>query len=52
LLKEQALNRIVTIKVKNLPMQRDLYLIYPRRKNKSPLVETFINFALKQNSPA
>ncbi|SHF07059.1 selenium metabolism-associated LysR family transcriptional regulator [Desulforamulus putei] len=51
-LKEQALGKIVTIKVKDYPMQRDLYLVYPRRKNKSPMVETFIQFALKQNPPA
>lgn len=47
-LKELSLNRIVTVKIKDLPMERDLYMIYPRRKNKSPMVEAFINFALKQ----
>ncbi|CCO09301.1 selenium metabolism-associated LysR family transcriptional regulator [Desulforamulus hydrothermalis] len=51
-LKEQALRKIVTIKIKDYPMQRDLYLVYPRRKNKSPLVEAFIQFALKQTPPA
>ncbi|GAB6157916.1 selenium metabolism-associated LysR family transcriptional regulator [Desulfotomaculum varum] len=51
-LKEQALRKIVTIKIKDYPMQRDLYLVYPRRKNKSPLVEAFIQFALKQIPPA
>lgn len=50
-LKEQALQQIVTIKIKDLPMQRDLYLVYPKRKNKSPMVEAFINFALTQNPP-
>ncbi|AEF94524.1 transcriptional regulator, LysR family [Desulfotomaculum nigrificans CO-1-SRB] len=50
-LKEQALHQVVTVKVKDLPMQRDLYLVYHRRKNKSPIVEAFINFALKQNPP-
>lgn len=48
-LKELALGKIVTIKVKDVPMERDLYLVYPRRKNKNPMVEAFINFALKQN---
>lgn len=50
-LKEQALGQIVTLKIKDIPMERDLYLVYPRRKNKSPMVEAFINFALKQNPP-
>ncbi|AEG59652.1 selenium metabolism-associated LysR family transcriptional regulator [Desulforamulus ruminis] len=47
--KEQSLKRIVTVKIKDLPMKRNLYLIYPRRKNRGPIVETFINFTLKQN---
>lgn len=51
-LKEQALGKIITVKVKDLSMQRDLYLVYPGRKNKSPMVEAFIQFALKQNPPA
>ncbi|MEW6065064.1 MAG: selenium metabolism-associated LysR family transcriptional regulator [Bacillota bacterium] len=51
-LKEQALGKIVTVKVKNLPMERDLYLVYPRRKNKSPIVEAFIQFALKEGTPS
>ena len=51
-LKELALGKIVTIKIKDVPMERDLYLVYPRRKNKSPMVEAFIDFALKQHPPA
>lgn len=50
-LKELALGKIVTIKIKDLPMKRDLYLVYPRRKNRSPMVEAFVNFALKQSPP-
>lgn len=50
-LKEQALNKIVTLKIKDLTMQRDLYLVYPRRKSRSPMVEAFLNFALKQENP-
>lgn len=52
ILKELALHNIATLKIEDLPMKRDLYLVFPRRKNKSPLVEAFIDFALKQNSPA
>lgn len=52
ILKELALNKIKAIKIKDLPMQRDLFLVYPRRKNKNPTVDTFIEFALKQNPPA
>ncbi|GAB6180310.1 selenium metabolism-associated LysR family transcriptional regulator [Desulfotomaculum defluvii] len=52
ILKELALNKISSLKIKDLPMQRDLYLAYPRRKNKSPMVEAFIKYALKQNPPA
>ncbi|AQS59694.1 selenium metabolism-associated LysR family transcriptional regulator [Desulforamulus ferrireducens] len=48
-LKELALGKIVTIKIKDVPMERDLYLVYPRRKNKSPIVEAFINYALRQS---
>ncbi|SHK97927.1 selenium metabolism-associated LysR family transcriptional regulator [Desulforamulus aeronauticus] len=51
-LKELALGKIVTIKIKDVPMERDLYLVYPRRKNKSPMVEAFIDYALKQHPPA
>lgn len=51
-LKEQALGKIVTVKVKDLPMERDLYLVYPRRKNKSPMVEAFIQYALKKGTPS
>ncbi len=51
-LKELALGKIVTLKIKDVPMERDLYLVYPRRKNKSPMVEAFIDFALKQHPPA
>lgn len=52
ILKELALNKIKAIKIKDLPMQRDLFLVYPRRKNKNPTVDTFIKFALKHNPPA
>ncbi|ABO50792.1 transcriptional regulator, LysR family [Desulforamulus reducens MI-1] len=50
-LKEQALNKIATLKIKDLPMQRDLFLVYPRRKNRSPMIDAFIKYALKQNPP-
>lgn len=49
IIKELALKKIVTMKIKDLPMDRDLYLVYPRRKNKSPLVDAFINFALNKS---
>lgn len=52
ILKELALKKIKAMKIRGLPMQRDLFLAYPRRKNKSPMVETFIKYALKQNPPA
>ncbi|RYD01938.1 hypothetical protein N752_27840 [Desulforamulus aquiferis] len=47
---ELALNKIATLKIKDIPMDRDLYLVYPRRKNKSPLVEAFLNFTLQRRN--
>lgn len=44
--KELAIGRIATLEISDLPMERELYFCYPKRRYQNKVAQAFIKFAL------